>query len=182
MATSDVPLGLPSYHQYEKGLDVLRRLDRELSRSDGPDRKALVDLTNEYYTTIPHAFGGRRRPPLMDSTEAVREEIAHVEAHMRQLLAAHAEEVVWQFDSRHGWFDFDPESSQKVEEVYRARQQRPGDFTKEQVEVRGGPDQWLYTVHLDTMTQTNLEHPNHRTRSIRRVPASMSRPPTAARG
>ncbi|ELR17788.1 uncharacterized protein ACA1_066090 [Acanthamoeba castellanii str. Neff] len=177
---SDTPLGIPSHHQYEQGLHVLRHLEKELLGRN--DRNKVVELTNQYYTLIPHAFsGGRQRPPLLDSDEAVQAEIKSVEDH---LLGHHHQQhqhpqqldsSVWQFDSRHGWFDFDLDASQQIEDAWRAHERDPNNDQYHQAEVKSGPDGWRYSVNFDQMTETNLDHERHRVRNIRRVPASMSR-------
>jgi hypothetical protein len=177
---SDVPLGTPSHHQYELGLHVLRHLEKELRGAN--DKSKVIDLTNQYYTLIPHAFGhGRHRPPLLDSDDAVKEEMKRVEDH---LLQGHSggdggQQCVWQYDSRHGWFDFDLDASQQIEDVWRAHEREPNNHQYHQATVKSGGDGWRYTVNFDQMTETNLDHERHRVRNIRRVPASMSRRATA---
>ena len=32
---------------------------------------------------------------------------------------------VWQYDSRHGWFDFDAGASQQIEDVWKTKQDDP---------------------------------------------------------
>jgi len=124
-SNDDSPLGALSYNQYQKGIGVLGRILQALNQGAGRDE--LLALSNEYYTIIPHAFGGaHRRPPVIDDPHTVQEEWKKLEKHEQEIQLHHhhqqqqhqarddnrPEEYEWQFDSRHGWFNFYPEASQ----------------------------------------------------------------------
>lgn len=65
-----LPLGALSKFQITKGFDVLERLENEIKRSR--HSKKLLDLTSEFYTLIPHAFG-RTAGPVLKTEQAVKE-------------------------------------------------------------------------------------------------------------
>jgi len=65
-----LPLGALSPTQIAKGFAVLEQLEQALeSNAPGAD---LMDLTSQFYTLIPHAFG-RSRGPVLDSMDKVQE-------------------------------------------------------------------------------------------------------------
>jgi poly [ADP-ribose] polymerase 2/3/4 len=63
-----------------------------------------------------------------------------------------------------GWYDYDAEAGQLVDQLHHESQQNPGLLTR--IVTSGS---WTYIVDLSTMTQTNITHPNHSTRFIRRL-------------
>ena len=70
MASFDIdvkkmPLGNLSKTQVEKGFDVLVALEKHIKARKA---KLVEELTSQFYTVIPHAFG-RRTPPLIDTQE-----------------------------------------------------------------------------------------------------------------
>eukprot|EP00584_Thalassiosira_punctigera_P015440 CAMPEP_0172575658 /NCGR_PEP_ID=MMETSP1067-20121228/137322_1 /TAXON_ID=265564 ORGANISM="Thalassiosira punctigera, Strain Tpunct2005C2" /NCGR_SAMPLE_ID=MMETSP1067 /ASSEMBLY_ACC=CAM_ASM_000444 /LENGTH=1047 /DNA_ID=CAMNT_0013368309 /DNA_START=27 /DNA_END=3169 /DNA_ORIENTATION=- len=65
-----LPLGALSQAQIKKGFAVLERLEDAID--GGADEERLGDITSEFYTLIPHAFG-RRAGPVLDTTDKVRE-------------------------------------------------------------------------------------------------------------
>ena len=65
-----MPLGLLSPELIQQGYKILTAI-QELLESNG-NKDFLVSHTNQFYTLIPQDFGGRR-PPLIDSTEMVKE-------------------------------------------------------------------------------------------------------------
>lgn len=65
-----LPLGALSRAQIERGFDALEKIEEEIDGS--ANRAALMELTSDFYTVIPHAFG-RSRGPVLDTKEKVRE-------------------------------------------------------------------------------------------------------------
>jgi len=72
---------------------------------------------------------------------------------------------VWQYDDN-GWNNYEINASDKVEEVYQDYLSNRGNTDVRA--VKSG--QWEYMVDFLAMKQTNLLHPNHTIRNIRRVP------------
>jgi len=70
-----LPLGKLSKDHIKKGYDILKSIEAEL---DGK-RRNLTELSNEFYTLIPHDFG-MRRPTIINSKELLKEKITMVEA------------------------------------------------------------------------------------------------------
>jgi len=163
------PLGTLSHHQLVEGHKILKQIESQLKFRNP---HGLLELSNQYYTTIPHAFShSRERPPLINNEELLQTELTRLETEMEE---AKNRSHIFQFDSKHGWFDFDPEASQKMEAAYQEKLKNPS--SNHQVhQVKSGPE-WVYDIDFDNMTQTNIQHPNHRVRNIRRVLMSQSRP------
>lgn len=65
-----MPLGKLSKTQVSKGMKVLEDLEKAI---DAKQTKKYGDLTNQYYTLIPHNFG-RKAPPAIASEAAVQKE------------------------------------------------------------------------------------------------------------
>ncbi|KYQ88326.1 hypothetical protein DLAC_11025 [Tieghemostelium lacteum] len=78
-------------------------------------------------------------------------------------IQAPKETPVWQYN--HGsWFDYDAEASKVVEECYQDWLLNP------YIDVRSVKSgHWSYTVDFKQNKQTNLQHPSHTQRDIRRV-------------
>eukprot|EP00744_Colponema_vietnamica_P006883 GILI01009954.1.p1 GENE.GILI01009954.1~~GILI01009954.1.p1 ORF type:complete len:186 (+),score=39.40 GILI01009954.1:49-606(+) len=71
----------------------------------------------------------------------------------------------WEFVNDSGnWSKYLPEASKLVEMEYQSWQQQPSVFVRS---VRSGD--WHYSVNFNQMEQTNINHPGHRVRKIRRV-------------
>jgi len=78
---------------------------------------------------------------------------------------------VWQFKDDHGgWKSYDVTASDTVEEVYQNYLSNRGD--NDVRAVHSG--QWEYMVDFMAMKQTNIQHPNHTVRDLRRVPVTSS--------
>lgn len=73
----------------------------------------------------------------------------------------------WQFKADNGvWGNYDVVASDTIEEVYQKYLANRGD--NDVRAVKSG--QWEYQVDFMAMKQTNIQHPNHTVRDIRRVP------------
>lgn len=64
-----MPLGKLSKAQIAKGFDVLVDLENAIKTKKN---QQLDKLTSQFYTLIPHDFG-RKRPPLLNTEETVRQ-------------------------------------------------------------------------------------------------------------
>jgi len=64
--TKEMPLGKLSQTQIQKGFTILEELEDALNNHD-----STTELTNQFYTVIPHSFG-RRRPPVINSAELLQ--------------------------------------------------------------------------------------------------------------
>eukprot|EP00294_Goniomonas_avonlea_P006570 CAMPEP_0114563684 /NCGR_PEP_ID=MMETSP0114-20121206/13263_1 /TAXON_ID=31324 /ORGANISM="Goniomonas sp, Strain m" /LENGTH=239 /DNA_ID=CAMNT_0001749591 /DNA_START=26 /DNA_END=745 /DNA_ORIENTATION=+ len=71
-----------------------------------------------------------------------------------------------------GWYDYDLSASESVEAAYQDWQ---SDATTDVRSVRSG--HFSYQIDFNGMTQTNIDHPAHRVRSIRRLLAGEAEPP-----
>jgi poly [ADP-ribose] polymerase len=78
-----LPLGKLSKRTLNNGFSVLKNLAeliRDPTAASGvPYPTAIENLTNQYYTTIPHVFG-RHRPPLINNEAMIKKEIEVLEA------------------------------------------------------------------------------------------------------
>jgi len=78
---------------------------------------------------------------------------------------------VWQFlENDSLYYNYEPEASDVVEEVYQSYVKSPG--ATDVRSVKSG--QWNYMIDFREMTQQNIQHENHKKRKIRRIqiPAS----------
>lgn len=66
-----MPLGKLSKTQIVKGFTVLEKIESVLNNESRGD---LTELSSQFYTIIPHAFG-RRRPPTINTAEALRSKL-----------------------------------------------------------------------------------------------------------
>jgi len=73
-------------------------------------------------------------------------------------------DYLWQYD-HNGWNNYTAEASDIVEDVYQKYLANRGDTDVRAVHS----GQWEYMVDFMAMKQTNIQHENHTTRSIRRV-------------
>ncbi|XP_051553307.1 poly [ADP-ribose] polymerase 2 isoform X2 [Myxocyprinus asiaticus] len=71
------PLGKLTAEQIRAGYASLKRIEECLKRKGS--NKELLDACNQFYTRIPHDFG-LRTPPVIRSTEELKEKIALLEA------------------------------------------------------------------------------------------------------
>ena len=75
----------------------------------------------------------------------------------------------WQFKQDNGvWGNYDTVASDTIEDVYQKYLANRGD--NDVRAVKSG--QWEYQVDFMAMKQTNIQHPNHTVRDIRRVPVA----------
>jgi hypothetical protein len=72
----------------------------------------------------------------------------------------------WEFKNSHGWERFDDKNQLELENSY---QLFLDPVNSEFVFLHISAGRWLYKIDFETMTQVNVYHPKHRTRSIRRV-------------
>jgi poly [ADP-ribose] polymerase 2/3/4 len=67
-----LPLGVPSQAQIQRGIAILGEIEDKLKQQQGSrSHEHYEQLSSRFYTAIPHSFG-RRRPPTIASTEALR--------------------------------------------------------------------------------------------------------------
>ena len=65
-----MPLGKLSRRQLEKAYGILGQAKQLLDASDVHQAK-FVDVSNQFYTLIPHDFGVKK-PPLLDNTDLIK--------------------------------------------------------------------------------------------------------------
>eukprot|EP00173_Palmaria_palmata_P004309 Plantae.Rhodophyta-Palmaria_palmata.ctg5596.p1 GENE.Plantae.Rhodophyta-Palmaria_palmata.ctg5596~~Plantae.Rhodophyta-Palmaria_palmata.ctg5596.p1 ORF type:complete len:353 (+),score=75.00 Plantae.Rhodophyta-Palmaria_palmata.ctg5596:3-1061(+) len=78
-----LPLGVPSKQQIEKGVQVLEKIQNKLSGAQNQG-ESFVELSNEFYTSIPHSFG-RSRPPVINDSAALQSRFDMVDILMDML-------------------------------------------------------------------------------------------------
>jgi len=81
------PLGKLTKDQIKKGYEVLTELEKEMKKRS-PKVAVLIDLTNQFYTLIPHNFG-RCRPPVINTQEMLKKKMHMLEALADIEIAAH---------------------------------------------------------------------------------------------
>ena len=81
-----LPLGKLSKRTLKTGFERLKELAELLTNPELADEQhnmpfadAVAELTNSYYTTIPHSFG-RKRPPMINSDERLKREVKLLES------------------------------------------------------------------------------------------------------
>lgn len=65
-----MPLGKLSKKQLEKAYGILGQAQQLLDASDVHDAK-FVDISNQFYTLIPHDFG-HKSPPILKDAELIK--------------------------------------------------------------------------------------------------------------
>lgn len=81
------PLGKLTKDQIKKGYEVLTEIEAEMKKKS-PAHSRLVEMTNRFYTLIPHNFG-RVRPPVINSSEMLKRKMQMLEALADIEIAAH---------------------------------------------------------------------------------------------
>ncbi len=66
-----LPLGKLSKTQIVKGFEVLDEIKSVLEKKE---KGNLTELSNDFYTVIPHAFG-RERPPVINNQDLLRKKL-----------------------------------------------------------------------------------------------------------
>lgn len=74
---SKLPLGRLTSQQIKLGYEALKDIEACINRAD--HGRALQDAVNAFYTRIPHVFGMRRPPPI-NTLQAVRDKVAMLQA------------------------------------------------------------------------------------------------------
>lgn len=72
-----MPLGKISKRQIKQAYSILAELQTELKESE-PTRAKILDVSNRFYTLVPHNFG-MDSPPLLDSEDIIKVCILFVE-------------------------------------------------------------------------------------------------------
>lgn len=65
-----MPLGKLSKKQLEKAFGILAQAE-ELLKDKDVSKAKFVDISNQFYTLIPHDFG-RKSPPVLDNNELIK--------------------------------------------------------------------------------------------------------------
>ena len=74
-----LPLGKLSKGTIARGFQALKDLSVLLDKTDAASRAEVEQLSNRYYSVIPHAFG-RNRPPVIRDNDALKKEIELLES------------------------------------------------------------------------------------------------------
>jgi WWE domain len=82
--------------------------------------------------------------------------------------AAPAREMIWEYQDNNGWREYGRLHQDIIESAYLAFLDDPNMNT---VQIR--TDLWTYELDLVAMVQTNVEHPSHNRRPIRRRDATL---------
>lgn len=81
------PLGKLTKDQIKKGYEVLTEIETEMKKKS-PSNSKLMELTDRFYTLIPHNFG-RVRPPVINTSEMLKKKMQMLEALADIEIAAH---------------------------------------------------------------------------------------------
>jgi poly [ADP-ribose] polymerase 2/3/4 len=74
-----LPLGKLSKETLKRGYEVLKAIGDALNSSASPHASQFLELSNRFYSIIPHAFG-RDRPPTINSPQALKREAELLDA------------------------------------------------------------------------------------------------------
>jgi len=66
-----MPLGKLSKKQLEKAYGILNEAQQLVTSASDVKKNKFVDVSNQFYTLIPHDFG-RNSPPLLDNAELIK--------------------------------------------------------------------------------------------------------------
>lgn len=66
-----MPLGKLSKSQIVKGFEVLDKIQAAIEKKSNSE---LIELSNQFYTVIPHDFG-RQRPPIINDLDHLRKKL-----------------------------------------------------------------------------------------------------------
>lgn len=80
-----MPLGKISKRQIQEAYSVLTELQAQLQDSE-PSRTKLLDVSNRFYTLIPHDFG-IDNPPLLDSEDIIKKKIEMLDSLLEMEIA-----------------------------------------------------------------------------------------------
>lgn len=80
------PLGKLTKDQIKKGYEVLSEIEEAMKKKSSSN--LLMELTNRFYTLIPHNFG-RVRPPVINTQEMLKKKMSMLEALADIEIAAH---------------------------------------------------------------------------------------------
>ena len=120
------PLGKLTKDQIKRGYQVLTEIEKEIKemKKSRVSRDKLMELTNQFYTLIPHNFG-RNRPPLIDSEEMLKKKMNMLEALADIEIAAHLvegtkdEEEINQLDANYACLNADIQPVERDSEDYK---------------------------------------------------------------
>jgi hypothetical protein len=84
--------------------------------------------------------------------------------------SASAGNVSWEYEDNSGWMSYGDSHQVAVEASYQSFLCNTHSTTA--CKARILTDEWAYEVDFEKMVQTNLDHPGHRFRPIRRVEKS----------
>jgi hypothetical protein len=71
-----MPLGKMTKEHVKKGYEVLQQISEALNAG----RKPALDLSNQFYSLIPHVTQGMRPPPAISTVQMLKEKMAMVES------------------------------------------------------------------------------------------------------
>ncbi|XP_034943487.1 poly [ADP-ribose] polymerase [Chelonus insularis] len=83
--TEKMPLGKLSKKQLEEAYAVLKEA-QQLIVKENPERILLIDVSNRFYTLVPHSFGVRE-PPLLDNEEIIKKKCEMLESLIEMEIA-----------------------------------------------------------------------------------------------
>jgi hypothetical protein len=84
--------------------------------------------------------------------------------------SASAANVSWEYEDNSGWTSYGDSHQAVLEASYQIFLRNKHSTTACKVRIQ--TDAWAYEVDFEDMVQTNLDHPGHRFRPVRRVEKS----------
>jgi poly [ADP-ribose] polymerase len=83
-----MPLGKISKQQVTKGYELLRQIEQVLQHNDTNKAFQLLQLTNQFYATIPHAYKTNQKPELIDNHATLKRKMQQLEILLDLQIAA----------------------------------------------------------------------------------------------
>lgn len=139
----------------------------------GDELKRLRFLDTNLHSTMKKK---NRKAKALDTKRKRKQKLQSQRAKSTQILTSFAQNpkanskkntesaVRWQYYDN-GWYDYDPDASEIVEQQYQSWLKNPGDFDVRSVHS----GHFHYMVDFRQMKQQNIEHENHTIRDVRRV-------------
>jgi hypothetical protein len=88
--------------------------------------------------------------------------------------SARATDTSWEYEDNTGWTSYGDSQQAVLESFYQVFLRDKSLTTACKVRIQ--TDAWAYEVNFEDMVQTNLDHPGHRSRPVRRLEKSYPYP------
>jgi poly [ADP-ribose] polymerase len=75
-----MPLGKLTRSHIQRGYEVLRKIEEVLKKDEDTKEFQLLNLSSQFYTLIPHIFPQDKKPPIIDSYNALKAKMNQIES------------------------------------------------------------------------------------------------------